>query len=155
MAEADGRIDSWWKVLHQDDSKMPCEELRFSNPWLCRVAEGSSPAKCALTSPSSLSMAPQLTLLCDTKWPSTRTNLHCYARLIEAIFPLRYTPISQQNLLIRTAAMTAGYQNIRLPVSGGNDHTLDVVLRSKCRSRSRASSLQRSLQLHGTRTILP
>lgn len=27
---------------------MPCEELRFPNPWLCRVAQGSSPGKCAL-----------------------------------------------------------------------------------------------------------
>lgn len=28
MAEVDSRIDGWWKILHQDDSKMLCRELR-------------------------------------------------------------------------------------------------------------------------------
>jgi hypothetical protein len=48
MAEVNGRIDGCWKTLHQDDSKVPCGEFRFPNPWLYRVAQGNFPGKFAL-----------------------------------------------------------------------------------------------------------
>lgn len=48
MAEEDGQIDGWWKIFHQDDSKMFCEEIQFPNPWLCEVAQGSFLPKCPL-----------------------------------------------------------------------------------------------------------
>ena len=42
MAELNGRIDGWWKILHPDDSKMTREELRSPKPWFSRVATRSS-----------------------------------------------------------------------------------------------------------------
>jgi hypothetical protein len=41
MAEVNGRIDGWWKILHLDDSTMTREELRSPNPWLSRAAPRS------------------------------------------------------------------------------------------------------------------